>query len=70
MYIEESVPMDTKEGCKVSMDNEELLNYRKEKYIALFQSRTILSKIGTMKEREICKRQLEIMKRSGQKDER
>lgn len=40
-------------------------DYKKEKYIALYQARTILSKHGTMKERQICLNQLKRMKKLG-----
>jgi len=40
-------------------------DYKVDKFKALYQCRAILSKHGTMKEREVCKRQLERMKKLG-----
>ena len=40
-------------------------DYKKEKYIALFQARTILSKHGTMSERQSASKQLKRMKKLG-----
>ncbi len=40
-------------------------DYKKEKYIALFQARTILSKHGTVAERRMCSKLLKVMKRDG-----
>ena len=40
-------------------------DYKKEKYVALFQARTILSKAGTMAERRVCNTQLKKMKKLG-----
>jgi hypothetical protein len=42
-------------------------DYKKEKFIALFQARKILSKHGTMEERRICSKQLLRMKKLGAK---
>jgi hypothetical protein len=42
---------------------EEGNTYAKKKFIALYQARTILSKIGTMPERRLCAKQLKLMKR-------
>lgn len=38
---------------------------KKKKYVALFQARSILAKIGTMQERSIAKKQLKRMKKLG-----
>lgn len=40
-------------------------DYKKEKYIALYQARTILSRHGTMEERRVCSKQLKRMKKLG-----
>lgn len=42
-----------------------ILDYKKDKFKALFQARYILAKHGTMEERRICKNQLERMKKLG-----
>lgn len=40
-------------------------DYKQEKYVALYQARTILSKSGTMEERRICSKLLKKMKKEG-----
>jgi hypothetical protein len=40
-------------------------NQKEQKYVALYKARVILSKIGTMKERSICKSQLVRMQKLG-----
>ncbi len=42
-----------------------ILDYKKDKFKALFQARYILAKHGNMEERRICKRQLDRMKKLG-----
>lgn len=42
-------------------------DYKKEKFIALYQARTILAKHGIMQERQICSKQLKRMKKLGAK---
>lgn len=39
--------------------------FKRKKYKALYQARTIISKIGTMQERNICGRQLKRMQKLG-----
>jgi len=39
--------------------------YKREKYVALYQARTILAKAGTMEERRVCNIQLKRMKKLG-----
>lgn len=41
------------------------VDFKREKYMALYQARHVLSNHGTMQERSICKRQLERMKKLG-----
>ena len=40
-------------------------NIKEQKYVALYKARTIISEIGTMQERSICKSQLKRMKKLG-----
>ena len=42
-----------------------VLDYKKDKFKALFQARYVLAKHGTMEERRICKKQLDRMKKLG-----
>jgi len=41
--------------AQVERDAELEDNYKKKKYVTLFKSRVIISKIGTMEERRVCK---------------
>lgn len=56
---------DAKSTAVLHVDPNEDVQYKKEKFMALYQARTVLSKVGTMQERSICKRQLERMKKYG-----
>jgi len=40
-------------------------DYKREKYIALYQARTVLAKVGTMAERRVCSTQLKRMQKLG-----
>ncbi|RKZ97843.1 MAG: hypothetical protein DRQ46_03795 [Gammaproteobacteria bacterium] len=42
-------------------------DYKKNKFVSLFKSRTVISKIGTMPERRLALKMLKIMKRDGVK---
>lgn len=42
-------------------------DYKRDKFVSLFKARTILSKIGTMAERQMCRKQLKRMKKLGVK---
>jgi len=42
-----------------------MTDYKRDKFKALYQSRTVLSEIGTMEERRICRVQLKRMKELG-----
>lgn len=46
-------------------EEESAKEYKKEKFIALYRSRKILAKHGTMQERQICAKQLKRMKKLG-----
>jgi len=48
-----------------NVDTLEDPEYKKKKYVALYQARTILSKAGTMAERRVCTAQLKRMKKLG-----
>lgn len=58
-------PEELQEQSKMNKKVIPSKDYKKEKFIALFQARTILSKHGTMKERQICGAQLKRMKKLG-----
>jgi hypothetical protein len=58
--------MSTAKKTVADMNDEaKTQDFRIDKFKALYQSRTVLSQIGTMQERAICKRQLERMKKLG-----
>lgn len=42
-------------------------DYKKQKFVSLFKSRTVISKIGTMPERRLALKMLKTMKRDGVK---
>lgn len=57
--------LELDEAAEMSQKEIEPKDYKKEKYIALYQARTILAKHGTMPERRMCKKQLDRMKKLG-----
>lgn len=57
--------MTAKEIGDTTNEIPEAKNYKQEKYMALYQARTILSKSGTMEERRICSKLLKKMKKEG-----
>ena len=60
--LEEKEEMEeTNESEVVGADED----YKKQKYVTLFKSRTILAKIGTMEERRVCGKLLKRMKKEG-----
>ena len=57
--IDKGTMEELPENCNEKKD------FKKKKFLALFQARTVLSKIGTMAERATSKKQLKRMKKLG-----
>ena len=64
---EKEVEIEKVHGISDSNENEDKssLDYKTDKFKALYQCRAILAKHGTMQERQICGIQLKRMKRLG-----
>lgn len=57
--------VDEPDSAETDIIVEDTVDYKKDKYVALFQARTILAKAGTMAERRVCNAQLKRMKKLG-----
>jgi hypothetical protein len=64
-HVENAVQGDMVSLEKAERDAELEDDYKKKKFITLFKARTILAKIGTMPERQLCRKQLRRMKKHG-----
>jgi hypothetical protein len=56
-------PID--ESTYKKLMKEESGNIKRQKYLALYQARAVLSMIGTMPERRLARKNLKIMQRDG-----
>lgn len=66
MYDPSSEPtVNDKKTVQQMNDAARTDDYKIDKYKALYQARTVLTEIGTMEERRICKAQLKRMKELG-----
>lgn len=65
LTVDELQNADTIDTSTVRVDEKSTHDYKVDKFKALYQCRLILSKHGTMKEREVCKAQLKRMQKLG-----